>query len=163
MLLETCKDSYDILFVQEPPWKMIHKTVSTTNPHGDNVVGVPKHPDWLYVVWPMVGGDTPQVMAYVHNCLAHLRPALMYDIVDHHNILILSLHLAEDTVNLMNIYSDDRNYAICHLYEEVDSLPAFHYMRGDFNCHLEVWDSNVSHHRWAAQHLLSIANNLGLD
>jgi hypothetical protein len=63
----------------------------------------------------------------------------------------------------MNVYSDNHNYAICHLYKEVDSLPAFHYMGGDFNCHLEVWDSNVSHHRWAAQHLLSIANDLGLE
>jgi hypothetical protein len=49
-------------------------------------------------------------------------------------------------VNLMNVYSDNHNYAICCLYEEVDSLPAFHYMGGDFNCHSEVWDSNVSHH-----------------
>jgi hypothetical protein len=45
----------------------------------------------------------------------------------------------------------------------VDSLLAFHYMGGNFNCHLEVWDSNVSHHQWAAQHLLSVANNLGLE
>jgi hypothetical protein len=102
-------------------------------------------------------------MAYVHNCLACLHPALRCDIVDHHDILILSLHPAGDTVNLMNVYSDDHNYTICHLYEEVDSLLAFHYMGGDFNCHSEVWDSNVSHHQWAAQHLLSVANDLGLD
>jgi hypothetical protein len=85
-------------------------------------------------------------MAYVHNCLACLRPALWRDIVNHRNILILSLHPAGDTVNLMNVYSNNCNYAICRLYEEVDSLPAFHYMGGDFNCHSEVWDSNVSHH-----------------
>jgi hypothetical protein len=29
------------------------------------------------------------------------------------------LHPVGDTVNFMNIYSDDHNYAICHLYEEV--------------------------------------------
>jgi hypothetical protein len=50
MLLETQKDSYDIIFVQEPPWKVIRKTVSTKNLHGDNVIGAPKHPDWLYIV-----------------------------------------------------------------------------------------------------------------
>jgi hypothetical protein len=111
----------------------------------------------------MVGGATPQVMAYVHNCLARLCLALRRNIVDHCDILILSLHPAGDTVNLMNIYSDDHNYAICHLYKEVDSLPAFHYMGGNFNCHSEVWDSNVLHHQWAAQHLLSVANNLGLE
>jgi hypothetical protein len=147
MLLETLKDSYNIIFVQEPPWKVICKTVSTKNPHGDNVVGVPKHPDWLYIVWSMVGGDTPCVMAYVHNCLARLRPALRHGIVDHHNILILLLHPVGDTVNLMNIYSDNHNYTICHLYEEVNNLLAFHYMGSAFNCHSEVWDSNVSHHQ----------------
>jgi hypothetical protein len=26
-----------------------------------------------------------------------------------------------------------------------------------------MWDSNVSHHQWAAQHLLSVANDLGLE
>jgi hypothetical protein len=119
MLLETQKDSYDIIFVQEPPWKVIHKTVSVTNPHGDDDIGAPKHPDWLYMVQPMVGGDTPHIMAYVHNCLACLRPALRHDIINHCNILILSLHPAGDTVNLMNVYSDDHNYTICRLYEEV--------------------------------------------
>jgi hypothetical protein len=102
-------------------------------------------------------------MAYVHNRLACLHPALRHDIINHCNILILSLHPVGDTVNLMNVYSDDHNYAICCLYEEVDSLLAFHYMGGNFDCHLEVWDSNVSHHQWAAQHLLSVANDLGLE
>jgi hypothetical protein len=50
MLLETLKDLYDIIFVQEPPWKVIHKTVSMKNPHGDDDVSVPKHPNWLYMV-----------------------------------------------------------------------------------------------------------------
>jgi hypothetical protein len=63
----------------------------------------------------------------------------------------------------MNVYSDNHSYAICRLYKEVDSLLAFHYMGGDFNCHSEVWDSNVSHHQWAAQHLLSVANDLSLE
>jgi hypothetical protein len=163
MLLETLKDSYNIIFVQEPPWKVTCKTVPTRNPHGDNDVSAPKHPDWLYIVQPMVRRATPHIMAYIHNCLAHLCLALRCNIIDHRDILILSLHPAGDTVNLMNVYSDNHNYAICRLYEEVDSLPAFHYMGGDFNCHSEVWDSNVLHHRWAAQHLLSIVNNLGLE
>jgi hypothetical protein len=102
---------------------VIRKTVSTTNPHGDDVIGAPKHPDWLYIVWPMVGGDTPCVMAYVHNRLACLRPALRRDIINHCNMLILSLHLVGDMVNLMNIYSDNHNYTICRLYKEVACQP----------------------------------------
>jgi hypothetical protein len=63
MLLKTLKDSYDIILVQELPWKVIHKTVSMTNPHGDNV----KHPNWLYMVQPMAGGETPHIMACYDN------------------------------------------------------------------------------------------------
>jgi hypothetical protein len=48
LILETQKDSFDIIFVQEPPWKVIRKTVLTKNPHRDD--GVPKHPDWLYMI-----------------------------------------------------------------------------------------------------------------
>jgi hypothetical protein len=102
-------------------------------------------------------------MTYVHNHLACLHPVIRCDIVDHSDILILLLYPAGDMIKLMNVYSDNHNYAICHLYEEVNSLPAFHYMGGDFNCHSEVWDGNVSHHQWAAQHLLSVANDLGLE
>jgi uncharacterized protein YlaN (UPF0358 family) len=59
-------------------------------------------------------------MAYVHNHLNCLLPALRHDIVNYCNILILSLHSAGDTVNLMNVYFDNCNYPICRLYEEVD-------------------------------------------
>ena len=39
--------NYDLIFVQEPPWKEIRRTVSTSLPEGDPVIGAPIHPDWL--------------------------------------------------------------------------------------------------------------------
>jgi len=44
-LLESQKDLYDILFIQEPPWNFIHFALSTTASEGDEVVGAPIYPD----------------------------------------------------------------------------------------------------------------------
>ena len=49
-LLESWKDLYDILFIQEPPWNFIHFAPSATASGGDEVVGAPIHPDWTQVV-----------------------------------------------------------------------------------------------------------------
>ncbi|KAF9470640.1 hypothetical protein BDN70DRAFT_789215, partial [Pholiota conissans] len=40
---------FDILFIQEPPWSLIRKTVSSSNKDGDDIIGVPKHPKWITV------------------------------------------------------------------------------------------------------------------
>ena len=45
-VLETNKDSFDILFIQEPPWRTICQAPSTCDPNGEPVVGGPIHPEW---------------------------------------------------------------------------------------------------------------------
>ena len=42
--LESQKDLYDILFIQEPPWNFIQLAPSTSSPSGQEVVGAPIHP-----------------------------------------------------------------------------------------------------------------------
>ena len=44
-LLETQKDLYDILFIQEPPWNFICFALSTTAFGGNKVIGAPIHPE----------------------------------------------------------------------------------------------------------------------
>ena len=50
VLLETLKCEFDIVFIQEPPHQLIRSTVSTVNRRGDDVIGAPKHPDWITIV-----------------------------------------------------------------------------------------------------------------
>ena len=45
--LELFREHFDILFVQEPPWRLICKTVSASDKEGEPVVGPPTHPDWI--------------------------------------------------------------------------------------------------------------------
>jgi len=44
-LLESQKDLYDILFIQEPLWNFICFAPSTTASGGDEVIGAPIHPE----------------------------------------------------------------------------------------------------------------------
>ena len=49
-LLESQKDLYDILFIQEPHWNFIRFAPSTSSPGGQEVVGASIHPQWTQVV-----------------------------------------------------------------------------------------------------------------
>ncbi|KXN86855.1 hypothetical protein AN958_09435 [Leucoagaricus sp. SymC.cos] len=162
-LLENVKDTFDVLFIQEPPWRTIRQTVSTTSEEGNDIVSVPKHPEWLYMVRKPTNGQNPHIMAYVHQHLALLCPSMQRDVIDHCDILVLLLFTWHGTVNLLNIYLDNTHTVINLLTQEVDMLPAFIYMGGDFNCHSEVWDPSCTSHPLIAQHLMELASDVGLE
>jgi len=84
------------------------------------------------------------------------------DLVDHRDILILTVNTPEGPVNLMNVYSDEKHTAVSLLREGQAELPGFHLMAGDFNCHSEIWDPAVSYHRRDAETLLEVAESLGM-
>ncbi|KXN92968.1 hypothetical protein AN958_09092 [Leucoagaricus sp. SymC.cos] len=162
MLLDNIKDTFDIVFIQEPPWRTIRQMVLTTSPEGDDVMGAPKHPTWLYMVRTPTDGRPPHVMAYVHRRLARLRPSMWQDIIDHQDIFVLSLFTSKGVVNFLNVYSDNAHTAINLLSREVNVLPAFIYMGGDFNCHSEVWDPSRTSHPLVVQCLLEFASDVRL-
>ena len=92
-LLQTCRRKFDIIFFQEPSWRVIRMAPSTCMKDGEDVVGAPKHPDWLTIVRSSGHDDEvrPRIMAFVSNCLANLRPSYRRDLIDHHDILPISL------------------------------------------------------------------------
>jgi hypothetical protein len=71
-LLETRKGLVDLVLIQEPPWKIIRNTVSTTSVEGEPVVGAPIHLAWMCMYRRPEGkNDRPRVIAYVSQ---RLRP-----------------------------------------------------------------------------------------
>jgi len=162
-LLSELRNKFDVLFLQEPPWRAIRRIPSTTNRQGDEIVGAPKHSDWLTVVCPPTNNEAPRVLAYVHNRLTRLRLSLRWDLINHCNILILSLFSEGRTINIINVYSDDQHTAINFLAERAPTLPACILMTGDFNCHSHEWDLLVPHHWTTAISLLDTAARLGLE
>ncbi|CAA7263690.1 unnamed protein product [Cyclocybe aegerita] len=129
---------------------------------GDEVIGAPKHPDWLQMV-RIKEGEVPRVIAYVSTRLSRYRPAMRRDIIDHRDIVVLSLFSGGEVLNLMNVYSDDQHTAIEHLAARVHSLPPFIYMAGDFNCVSTTWDDYEHGESSTAISLRDTASQIGLE
>ena len=110
--LELFCEHFDILFVQEPPWRLIRKTVSASDKEGEPVVGPPTHPDWIIlfrrpgpgVDWSLEA-SRPRVITYVNRRLSHLRPSFRTDIVDHRDVSLLTL-FGDRELHLLNVYND---------------------------------------------------------
>ncbi|CAA7267772.1 unnamed protein product [Cyclocybe aegerita] len=129
---------------------------------GNEVIGTPKHPDWLQMV-RVKEGEVPHMIAYVSTRLSHYRPAMHCDIMDHRDILVLSLFSGGEVLNLMNIYSDNQHTAIKHLAAQVHSLPPFIYMAGDFTCISTTWDDYEHGESSTAISLQDTASQIGLE
>ncbi|PPQ93622.1 hypothetical protein CVT25_001005, partial [Psilocybe cyanescens] len=121
---------YDIVFIQEHPWRFVRTALSTSRKSGDDVIGAPLHPSWLPMARIPEPNSRPRVMAYVSNRLKEFRPSMRRDLIDHRDVLILSLFANGQCYNLMNVYSDDTHMAALLLAEEAASLPPFIYMGG---------------------------------
>ncbi|PPQ94558.1 hypothetical protein CVT25_012311, partial [Psilocybe cyanescens] len=162
-ILEHFVLAYDIVFIQEPPWRFVRTAPSTSRKSGDDVIGAPLHPAWLPMVRNPEPDTRPRVMAYVSNHLKEFRPSMRCDLIDHCDVLILSLFTNGQSYNLMNVYSDKTHTATLLLAEEAASLPPFIYMGGDFNIHSQEWDGGHHGHPGVATQLLNTAAELGLQ
>ncbi|KAF5312403.1 hypothetical protein D9619_003299 [Psilocybe cf. subviscida] len=148
----------------EPPWRLIGSALSAVNVEGEEVVGAPNQPSWIAMVRPPDPDTHPRLMAYVSTRLSPWRPSMRHDITDHRDVLVLLLFAEGHTFNFMNVYSDKEFTAIRLLAARTDTLPQFHYMGGDFNCHSSTWDpvprpANVAASHW----LLEAAATIGLE
>src|ERR1700682_6335452 len=111
-LLASLTESYDLLFIQEPPWQLIRSVPSFRDREGEDVIEAPNNPNWGLLVW-LSGLDLPpRVAVYFHKRLSGLRPGFRRELADHRDILIFSLGLGAKAMMLVNVYSDSRHVAI---------------------------------------------------
>jgi len=159
-------DDFDIIFIQEPPWRLIRHAPLGANSEGEPVIGTAIHPDWGLLVHKSDlrndGADNPQVAVYVHKRLKGLRPGYRRDLIDHRDILVFSLGWGEDLKLLANVYSDDQHTAIRLLYEQTIDWPQLFFMGGDFNCRHRSWDPRGPVSNVHADRLEAAASRLGL-
>ena len=66
VVLETLKDDFDVLFIQEPPWRLIRHAPSAHNVNGEAVMGAPIHPHWTIMVRDPEGPSVVQRRDPVH-------------------------------------------------------------------------------------------------
>ena len=83
-------------------------------------------------------------MAFIHSRLSRLRFSLRKDVVDHHDILLLSFFSRGECHFLMNVYSDDCHLAVKFMLAQIIDIPNLLYMGGDFNIRDAEWDPSVS-------------------
>ena len=53
-VLVTLNGTFDVVFVQEPPWNTVRHAPSSSNKEGEAVTGAQMHPDWLYLARPPI-------------------------------------------------------------------------------------------------------------
>jgi hypothetical protein len=76
-LLASLYDEYDLLFIQEPPWRRIRSAPSSTSHdgEGEDVIGPPISPNWGVIHRPSSLEEPPCVLVYFNVRIAALRPA----------------------------------------------------------------------------------------
>jgi hypothetical protein len=72
-LLASLDDEYDLLFIQEPSWRLIRSAPSSSLCDGEDVIGPPLNPNWGSTSRPS-GLETPPMRAHVFQC-AHCQSA----------------------------------------------------------------------------------------
>jgi len=77
IILETQKNSADVIFIQEPPRSLLQHIPSHSNPMGDPLYGTPNHPKWtLFIHQDTTQENYARVATYVNKRLARMRFAL---------------------------------------------------------------------------------------
>jgi len=68
LILETQKNTFDIIFIQEPARSLLRRIPSNTNPEGDPLYGTPNHPDWTLFIQDHDNiGNYPRVATYINK------------------------------------------------------------------------------------------------
>jgi len=70
-ILASSVDDFDIIFIQEPPWRLVRSALSGTSPEDEPVIRTAIHLDWALIIrksdFRHEGADNPQVTMYVHK------------------------------------------------------------------------------------------------
>ncbi|TFK79485.1 hypothetical protein K466DRAFT_505463, partial [Polyporus arcularius HHB13444] len=158
-LLESLVRSCDVLFVQEPYYGPIKTVASNSDPAGEVLIGTQVHPAWL-----LMETRTPaRVCAYVNRELADLRPQLCAHVVNHRDMILISLTIDRKVHYFLNVYNDDRSTALVWLQEHAAELPPLDLIMGDFNLHSTLWEPDAPHESARAVDLVNVMSEIGMS
>jgi hypothetical protein len=105
----------DVIFLQEPPWRTIRCAPSVTNLEGKEIIGPPLHHDWNVIYYKLDQSGNPRTMCYVHKRLVKFRPSYHREVINHRDLLLLSLQVGGSEIFALNVYNDDRATAVSFL------------------------------------------------
>jgi len=133
-------DNLNIIFLQEPPWSIIHTIPSSTSCKGEKLVGAPHHPNWLtFARSPTNESDFPRVLIYINIRVSRLCFSLQNDIFNHRDVSCISFINQELSFFLINVYLDSSQIALKYLKDTETNISNVIIMTGDFCYKTRVW------------------------
>jgi hypothetical protein len=102
-------------------------------------------------------------MCYMYKRLVKFRLSYYREVINHKDLLLLSLQVGGSEIFTLNVYNDDRATVVSFLRREGLAIPCLSIMTGDFNCHSMVWDPSYDSHGVVAAQLLELTQDLELD
>ena len=148
-LLDSRRNAIDLLFIQEAPVNFVRKVPSSTNPEGDDLVGLVIHKAWICVDRRLASPESA-VAIYANKRLTssyQLFPVEKANI--HQDVLFLRLKhnfLRGYDFTVCNVYNrpGTRNAAVTSFMQALPSFTDLAVVEGDFNLHSPIWDSAVT-------------------
>jgi len=92
-ILEIQKNQTNIILIQEPSRFLIWHVLSNSNPNGNPLYRMSKHPDWsLFIQNESLIENFPRIATYINKCLNKIRFSLHLDFINHRDINIVAFH-----------------------------------------------------------------------
>ena len=143
-ILKTHSDS-DIIFIQEPFWICICSILSLLNCEGEELVGIPNHPNWVMFSRNLTNTrDFPRVLVYINIHISFLCFSLHNDIFNHRDISCILFFNWGSIQFLLNIYSNSSQSALNYLKDIEVDLDNVLLMTGNFNIRNCLWNTSFS-------------------
>ncbi|KAH9933221.1 Endonuclease/exonuclease/phosphatase, partial [Epithele typhae] len=157
-VLESLVGECDILLVQEPYYGPIKTIASSTDPAGDVLTGTQVHAAWQLIET----GESARVCVYVNRELGDLRPQICSHVVDHRDIILVSIRIDGQVHHVMNVYNDEHCTALSWLLDHAEQIPPLDLVAGDFNLHSTQWEPDAPRESARATELVNLMAGWGL-
>ena len=101
------QSSFNIIFIQESSWPFLYAIPSLKNKEDEELVGVPKHLNWvMFSRNSSQDNDSSRVVTYINVRLSLLWFFLQKNIFNHRDISCISFFNYGSVYFLINIYSN---------------------------------------------------------
>ncbi|KAF8701567.1 hypothetical protein AX14_000387 [Amanita brunnescens Koide BX004] len=167
-LLETLKNSVDLLFIQELPVNFVRKVPSTTSETGDDLIGPVIHRNWQCVDKRAVQPES-QVAIYVNTRFtstyqlfpifdSYIDPGVLALCIRHNMVPSLFFHV-------INVYNRPGTHhsAVESLLRLAPTLTNIAVIQGDFNLHSPLWDPAYSNASGLGERLFYSLSDLEMN
>jgi len=162
-ILET-QLSFNIIFIQEPPWSVIQSIPSSTSCKGEELVGVTYHLNWLtFSRSPSCASEFPRVIAYINTCISSLWFSLRNNILNHRDLFCIFFFNQESIFFLINIYSDLSQSALKYPKDTKVNINNVLIMTSDFNIRNNFWDPDFPYYSIYRDILFKITDSFQLE